>query len=66
VVDALAQKVAVRWSATGTQRGPYLGFAPTGKVIELRGIEVLRFEGTLVAERWGEWDGLDLVEQLRG
>lgn len=66
VVDAPAQKVAVRWSARGTHRGPYLGSAATGKSVDFRGIEVLRFEGALVAERWGEWDGLDLVEQLRG
>lgn len=64
VVDPSAGTVAIRWSATGTHRGACLGVPATGRVIRFRGIEILRFRRDRVAERWGEWDGFDLVGQL--
>jgi steroid delta-isomerase-like uncharacterized protein len=64
VVEARTGKVAVRWSAVATHRGLYLGAAPTGRRITFRGIEILRFRRDRLVERWGEWDGLDLLEQL--
>src|SRR2546426_1859635 len=30
-VRAAGERVSFRWVATGTHRGPYLGFPPTGK-----------------------------------
>jgi steroid delta-isomerase-like uncharacterized protein len=67
VVDAASRTAAVRWTAAGTHRGPYLGAAPTGRRIAFKGIEVLRFDAQgRIAERWGEWDGLELLAQLSG
>lgn len=57
--------VAVRWTAVGTHRGPYLGTVPTGRRIGFKGIEVIRIRAGRITERWGEWDGLDLLAQLR-
>ncbi|RKX26339.1 MAG: hypothetical protein DRP47_08315 [Candidatus Zixiibacteriota bacterium] len=57
--------VAIRWTAEGTHQGEYLGVSPTGKLILFRGIEILQIVNGQVAERWGEWDGFDLLEQLR-
>ncbi|MBI4860628.1 MAG: ester cyclase [Candidatus Riflebacteria bacterium] len=65
VVDEANSKVAVRWTAVGTHRGEFLGCPPTGRHITFRGIEILRIEKGMIVERWGEWDGLDLVQQLR-
>ncbi len=56
--------VAVRWTAVGTHRGSYLGAEPTGKRITFKGIEVIRVRDGRITERWGEWDGLDLLGQL--
>lgn len=56
--------VAVRWTATGTHVGSYLGAAPTGRSIAFKGIEILRVRDGLITERWGQWDGLDLIAQL--
>jgi len=56
--------IAVRWTATGTHTGPYLGAAPTGRSIAFKGIEIVRVRDGLITERWGEWDGLDLIVQL--
>ncbi len=64
VVDAEAGTVAVRWTAVGTHRGPYLGAAPGGRTVRFKGIEILRIEDGLITERWGEWDGIDLLDQL--
>ncbi len=65
VVDEARQMVAVRWTALGTHRAVYLGAQPTGRSIRFQGIEIIRVEDGRIAERWGEWDGINLVEQLR-
>lgn len=64
VVDALAGKVAIRWSATATHQGVFMGAPPTGRSITCRGIDILRIAGDRIVERWGEWDGVDLLRQL--
>ena len=66
IVDEVAGKVAIRWSATGTHRGAFMGVLPTGRSITCRGIDILRVDDqTLrIVERWGEWDGVDLLGQL--
>ena len=56
--------VAVRWTAAGTHRAPYLGAAPTNRRTTFQGIEVIRIENGLITERWGEWDGIGLLGQL--
>lgn len=64
VVDLEAATVAVRWSARGAHTGPYLGSPPTGGTIHFKGIEIVRIRDGRITERWGEWDGMDLLEQL--
>ena len=57
--------IAIRWLATGTHRGAFLGVAPTGKTIRFAGIEIIRAEHGLVQERWGEWNGLEIAQQMQ-
>ena len=64
VVDTATATVAIRWTAAGTHRGVFLGAAPTGRRITFRGIEIIRIAGGRITERWGEGDGLDLLDQL--
>ena len=64
VIDEAAGKVAIRWMATGTHRGNFAGIAPTGRWITFRGIEIIRVERDQLVERWGEWDGEAILEQL--
>ncbi|MBU2501156.1 ester cyclase [bacterium] len=64
VVDAETGSAAVRWEAAGTHAGPYLGAAPTGRTIRFKGIEILRIVDGRITERWGEWDGIDLLSRL--
>lgn len=65
VVDEASGKVAIRWSAVGTHRAEFLAYPATGRRITFRGIEIIRIQGGKIIERWGEWDGLDLAEQLQ-
>lgn len=61
---AAGGKVAVRWTAVGTHRGAYLGAEPTGRRVTFKGIEVIGVRDGRIVERWGEWDGLELLGQL--
>lgn len=56
--------VTARWTAVGTHRGPYLGAEPTGRRVVFKGIEIIRVRDGLITERWGEWDGFELLAQL--
>jgi predicted ester cyclase len=57
-------KVAIRWSGTGTHHGTFLGCPLTERVIRFVGIDIIRVQDGKIVERWGEWDGLALVEQM--
>ena len=45
--------------------GTYLGIEPTNRSIFFQGIEIITidFQG-FITERWGEWDGISLLQQL--
>ena len=45
VVDTERRLVAVRWSATGTNRAPYLGTGPTHRPTRITGIEIIEVRG---------------------
>ena len=57
-------RVAVRWSATGTHAGEGLGMPPTHRRVQLHGIDILRIAQGRVVERWGQYNGLDMMQQL--
>jgi len=65
LIDAAQGKAAVRWTATGTHRGTFMGCDPTGRVIQFKCIEIVRIDSGRIAERWGEWNPVELLEQLR-
>jgi len=65
LVEAGTKEVTIRWSATGTHRGEFLGIAGTGRSFRISGIEIIGVRDGKIAERWGEWDGLGLLEQLK-
>ncbi len=63
-VVASGDRVAVRWTATGTHQGDQLGVPATGKQVRLTGIDILRIEDGRVIERWGETNGLEMMQQI--
>lgn len=64
LVDVEQGKVAVRWTATGTHRGAFLGVAASGQRVRFRGIETLVIRNGFIIERAGEWDGIAILEQM--
>ena len=69
VVDLERGRVAVRWSAQGTNVTCYLGVGPTHRQTRITGIEIIDIECAdnastcAIVRRWGEWD---ITDHLRG
>jgi steroid delta-isomerase-like uncharacterized protein len=61
---AKADKVATRFRARGAHLGELAGRAPTGKEVELTGINISRIEGGKIAEHWPYADILGMMRQL--
>lgn len=57
-------RVATRWTATGTHEGEFQGIAPTGQSIRLTGIDIDRLVDGKVVECWPEANELGLLQQL--
>jgi len=56
--------VAIAYTLTGTHQGDFNGIAPTGKTIEVRGLQIGRFEDGKIVERWGSSDELGILQQF--
>ena len=66
VEDVLAEgdKVVIRWTSTGTHRGP-LGTVPaTGKRVSVRAMAITRIAGGQLVEGWVMDDQLGMLQQL--
>lgn len=66
VEDQIAEgdKVVTRWTFLATHQGEFMGIAPTGKRVKMKGINIHRIEGGKIAELWREVDVFGLLEQL--
>lgn len=66
IEDMLAEgdKVVVRWTVRGTHQGDLAGIPPTGKQVTITGTWILRVVGGKIAEQWGVFDALGLMQQL--
>ena len=57
-------RLAVRFTMTGTHRDQFVGVAPTGRSIAVDGITILRFSGGKCIERWSTVDMYGWLAQL--
>ena len=57
-------KVAVRFTATGTHKGEFMGIPPTNKKVKVQLIGIDRVVGGKIVEEWGISDMLGLMRQL--
>ena len=57
-------RVVVRFTARGTQSGPFMGIAPTGREATWTGINIYRVADGQIQETWQLADGLGLLRQL--
>lgn len=61
---AEGDKVAVRFTLSGTHEGDFQGLPPTGKTVSFSGSVVDRFEDGKLVEHWSLTDDLGLRQQL--
>lgn len=57
-------KVAARYTLSGTHQSALRGITPTGKRIRIIGIEIDRFAGGKFVETWSISDTLGMMQQL--
>jgi steroid delta-isomerase-like uncharacterized protein len=67
IVDLVAsdERVATRWTATGTNDGELQGMPATHRAVTITGqsIDVFDADGRIV-ETWDQWDNLGFMQQL--
>lgn len=61
---ATGDKVAMRWHARGTHRGPLGPVPPTGRNIAIDGVIFDHVVDGRVVERWEQWDESVMLQQL--
>ena len=66
ILDMIAEgdKVVARVNITGVHTGNFFCIPATGKRVEFSGVYMERIENGKIAERWGEENGVSLLEQL--
>jgi steroid delta-isomerase-like uncharacterized protein len=57
-------KVAARWTVTGTHKGEREGIPPTDKKVTMWAITIYRVVGGKVVEEWSRYDTLGMMQQL--
>ena len=64
-VIADSSTVAVRWHAAGTfDGGPFQGFQPSGRRVEIRGIDVIEVEDQHIVRNTIYYDGAAFARQI--
>lgn len=68
VDDIIAEgdKVVIRFTSTGAQRGAFGGVAPTGRKVKISEIAIFRLADGKIVEQWGMPDIAGLMAQLKG
>lgn len=66
VEDLVAEgdRVAVRWTFRGTNRGELMGIPATGKEVTFTAISIHRVAGDKIAESWVNFDAMGMMQQL--
>ncbi len=59
-----ADNIAFAYTVSGTRQGLLMGFAPTGKRMQVRGMQISKFADGKMVERWGSSDQLGMLQQL--
>jgi steroid delta-isomerase-like uncharacterized protein len=61
---AEGDKVASRWTATGTHKGQLMGIAPSGKHATITGMILDRYQNGKLVESWANYDMFGMLQQL--
>ena len=52
------------WHGEGTHTGELMGIPPTGKTVQVTGMDLLKLKKGRIKERWAEVNALGLMQQL--
>lgn len=63
---AVEDRVTLRWTATGTHLGTFMGIEPTGRQISYWGISIYEIQNNQIARQWGSADLYVLLANLHG
>jgi predicted ester cyclase len=63
-IIATGDKVWVYTTMRGTNTGEFMGKKATGKKIEVKGVDIVRFVNGKAVEHWGVSDDLTMMHQL--
>ena len=63
-IVAEGDKLAIRYSFTGTHQGKFWGIDPTGKTINVTQINIIRFAEGKMIEAWEDYDEYGMRLQL--
>jgi len=63
-MTAEGDRVVVRWTARGTNTGEMMGMPATGKYATVTGTFFNRLAADKIAEGWGNFDALGMLQQL--
>lgn len=61
---AVEDKTVLRYTARGTQTGPYYEIPASGKAIAIRGITIFRIVNGKIKTEWTEYDRLGVMRQI--
>ncbi len=66
IEDMIAEgdKVVIRYTSRGSQRGAFMGIPPTGKQMTVSSIIIARIEDGKIVEEWGLDDQMGMLQQL--
>lgn len=63
-IIAEGDKVVLRMTWSGTQKGEWMGVPPTGKSVSFGVIDIIRIAGGKFVEHWGQMDSMAMMQQL--
>lgn len=66
IEDTIAEedKVGELLRFEGTHRGEFQGIQPTGRRVSFLGMSIMRIEDGRIAELWGQFDAMSMMQQL--
>lgn len=61
---AEGDKVAVRYTGSGTHQGDFAGIPASGKRVTIKGIDMFRMADGKITEEWLNFDQLSMLQQM--
>ena len=64
-IVAEGDKVVLRWTVRGKQQGDFMGVPPTGKIVELQGINIYHIADAKIRANYEQTNILQVVQELK-